>query len=126
MREVAAELNRLGADVLCCHGYKAAVLGRVAARRRGIAAVAVSRGWTAESLKVRFYEALDRINLRWMDRVVGVSDAQAAKVRRAGVAPERVTVIRNAIDPRRFSAAGGGPSQPLRDFFPRPPRQESR
>ena len=123
VREVAAELNRLGADVLCCHGYKAAVLGRVAARRRGVAAVAVSRGWTAESLKVRFYEALDRINLRWMDRVVCVSDAQAAKVRRAGVAPGRVTVIRNAIDPRRFSAAGGGPSQPLRDFFPRPPRQ---
>lgn len=102
VREIAANLDAVGADVLCCHGYKANLLGRIAARRAGIPAVAVARGWTGESFKVRLYERLDRFHLRWMNHVVCVSEAQAAKVRRAGVRPERMSVIYNAIDPMRF------------------------
>lgn len=102
VREIAAHLENFDADVLCCHGYKANILGRMAARRRKIPVVAVARGWTGESFKVRLYERLDRFHLRWMDRVVCVSEAQAAKVRRAGVRPDRIRVIYNAIDPSRF------------------------
>jgi len=102
VREIAGHLERLDADVLCCHGYKADMLGRMAARRQKIPVVAVARGWTAENLKVRLYERLDRFHLRWMDQVVCVSEAQAARVRRAGVRPERIRVIYNAIDPTRF------------------------
>jgi glycosyltransferase involved in cell wall biosynthesis len=102
VREIAGHLERVEADVLCCHGYKANLLGRIAARQRKIPVVAVARGWTAESFKVRLYERLDRFHMRWMDRVVCVSEAQAAKVRRAGVRAERMSVIYNAIDPTRF------------------------
>ncbi len=102
MREIAGHLERVEADVLCCHGYKANLLGRIAARRRKIPVVAVARGWTGESFKVRLYERLDRFHLRWMDHVVCVSEAQAAKVRRAGVRAARMSVIYNAIDPTRF------------------------
>jgi glycosyltransferase involved in cell wall biosynthesis len=101
--ELSAELARLGAQMLCCHGYKANLLGRIACRRLGIAAVAVARGWTGESLKVRFYEMLDRIHLRFMDHVVCVSEAQATKVRRLGVPSKRVSVIANAVDLDRFA-----------------------
>ncbi len=101
--ELTAELARLGTQVLCCHGYKANLLGRFAARRLRIPAVAIARGWTGECKKVRFYEALDRFHLRWMDHVVCVSEAQAVKVRRAGVPSQRVTVIANAIDLNRFA-----------------------
>jgi glycosyltransferase involved in cell wall biosynthesis len=102
VREVADYLRRLGADVLCCHGYKPDVLGWMAARRAGVPAVAVSRGWTAATLKVRLNETLDRFCLRRMDRVVCVSEGQAVKVRRAGVPPGCVVVIRNAIRAERF------------------------
>ncbi len=101
-REIAGHLERVGADVLCCHGYKANLLGRLAARRQKLPVVAVARGWTGESFKVRLYEKLDRFHLRWMDRVVCVSEAQAARVRRTGVPSDRVRVIYNAIDPERF------------------------
>jgi glycosyltransferase involved in cell wall biosynthesis len=103
-RELTRLLAQLRADVVLCHGYKANLLGRSAARRLHIPAVAVARGWTGESLRVRLYEALDRWHLRWMDRVVCVSQAQASRVLRAGVHPERVRVIHNAVDPERFSA----------------------
>src|SRR5262249_2863933 len=76
-RDLTNHLERLSPDVLFCHGYKADLLGRVAAQRRNIPAVAVSRGWTYESWKVHLYEALDRRCLRRMDRVVAVSEAQA-------------------------------------------------
>lgn len=102
--ELAGLLRDRDADVLLCHGYKANLVGRLAARRAGLPAVAVSRGWTGESRKVRLYERLDRWHLRLMDRVVCVSDGQAAKVLRAGVPAGRVTVIRNAARPEAFDA----------------------
>lgn len=122
-REIAGHLRRLKADVLCCSGYKPDIVGWLAARRAGIPVVAVAHGWTAATLKVRLNEALDRLVLRWMDRTVCVSEAQAVKVRRAGVAPERIVVIRNAID----AAVGGEPdpmdAQQLREFFAVPPER---
>lgn len=122
IREIAGHLDRVKADVLCCHGYKADLLGRPAARRCGVPAVAVSRGWTGENFKIRLYERLDRLALRWMDRVVCVSEGQAVKVRRAGVAPERVTVIHNAIRADRFASPRPEARDELRRFFANPPR----
>jgi glycosyltransferase involved in cell wall biosynthesis len=94
--ELTLRLRRLRADVLLCHGYKANVVGRLAARQVGIPAIAVSRGWTGENSKVRIYETIDRLHLRYMDRVVCVSHGQAQKVRRAGVPPFKIDVIPNA------------------------------
>jgi glycosyltransferase involved in cell wall biosynthesis len=97
LKGVKTALERFGADVLFCHGYKADTLGLWAARRHGIPVIGVSRGWTGESMRVRLYEALDRRVLRCMDHVVCVSEGQRAKVLRAGVAPEKTSVIHNAI-----------------------------
>jgi glycosyltransferase involved in cell wall biosynthesis len=119
-REIAEHLRRLEADVLCCHGYKANLVGRVAARNRRIPAVAVARGWTGESLKVRLYEAVDRFHLRWMDRVVCVSESQAEKVRRAGVRPPRIHVAHNAIDPDRFPDPDARYRTKLQRYFRQP------
>jgi glycosyltransferase involved in cell wall biosynthesis len=121
-RELTGLLRRSGADVLFCHGYKANLVGRIAARRRDIPVVAVSRGWTAENLKVRLYEWLDRWHLRWMDRVVCVSEGQARKVKKAGVDPARIVVVRNAVDISRFADVDLRCCQWLHDLFPRPRR----
>ena len=100
--DVTTELRRRKGDVLFCHGYKADLLGRFAARRVGVPVVSVSRGWTGENSRIRMYEAIDRFHLRWMDQVVCVSEAQARKARRTGVRRDRVRVIYNAVDPERF------------------------
>jgi glycosyltransferase involved in cell wall biosynthesis len=120
VRELTDRLMQQRIDLLCCHGYKPNLLGRPAARDVGIPAVAVSRGWTGASWKVCLYESLDRLHLRFMDRVVCVSAGQAAKVLRAGTAQRLVRVIRNAISTDRF----GDPDEPgrayLERFFARP------
>jgi glycosyltransferase involved in cell wall biosynthesis len=119
--EITDHLKQAEADLLFCHGYKAALLGRLAARRVGIPGVAVSRGWTGENLKVRLYEWLDRLHLRWMERVVCVSQAQASKVRRTGVREDRVIVIPNAVDPDRFSDPESQTRTRLLHLFREPP-----
>ena len=121
IRELTRLLVTLRVDVLAVTGYKANLLGLLAARRIGIPVVSVSRGWTAESRRVRLYETLDRYVLRWMDRVVCVSASQAAKVRKAGVSDAKITVIRNAIRTERFGEPQGRYKQRLQGFFPKPP-----
>lgn len=96
-REVAARLMERGVDVLCTHDYKSNLVGLWAARRAKIGVVAVFHGHTAEDRKVRLYEALDRRTLRRVDRCVCVSRETADRVLRAGVAPQRIKVIRNAV-----------------------------
>jgi glycosyltransferase involved in cell wall biosynthesis len=97
VKELQGILHRCGARLLCCHGYKANLLGLWAARRSGIPVVAVARGWTAENWKVRLYEALDRRVLRFMDHIVCVSEGQRVKVLRGRVAAEKTSVIHNAV-----------------------------
>ncbi|MCE5268538.1 MAG: glycosyltransferase family 4 protein [Planctomycetaceae bacterium] len=122
MRELTATLRDWRADVLCCHGYKADMLGMLAGRRLGIPVIAVSRGWTGETLRVRLYDAMDRRVLPAMDRVVCVSEAQAEKVRCRGVAPGKVVVIRNAIRSERFQRPSPDHRARLQQVFRKPPR----
>lgn len=119
--ELAAALRNARTDVLCCHGYKANLVGRMAARRLEIPALAVSRGWTGENLRVRLYESIDRFHLRWMDHVVCVSHGQSARVRQAGVPQERVSVIHNAIRVERFLRPQPSRRAELERLFARPP-----
>ncbi|MFO0907033.1 MAG: glycosyltransferase [Isosphaeraceae bacterium] len=123
VREVAGHLKRLDASVVCCHGYKPDILGLFAALRVGIPALSVAHGWTAATWKVRVNETLDRLCMRGMDRVVCVSEAQAKKVRSAGISARRAVVISNAIDPEPFLDSDPTARAELNALFPAvPPR----
>ena len=118
LAELTGLLKAQRADVLVCHTFKPNVLGRIAARRLGIPVVAVSRGWTWENLKVRVYEALDRVNLRFVDHVVAVSDGQAERVRKCGVPSTRLSVIRNAARLAAFAEPDPAFRDKIRGLFP--------
>ena len=123
VRELTSRLREWNADILCCHGYKADIVGLLAARRAGVPVIAMSHGWTAETWKVRVYEALDRACLRRMNRVVCVSEGQAEKVRRAGVRADRVVVIRNAVRAERFDCVAPADRMVLEAMFPQAPER---
>jgi glycosyltransferase involved in cell wall biosynthesis len=118
--EVEDHLRRSGADLLLCSGYKPDIIGWLAARRAGVPAVAVAHGWTAATRKVRLNEALDRWVLRRLACTVCVSEDMAVRVRRAGVPPDRVTVIRNAIDTPTLDHPDPAYRQMLQGLFARP------
>jgi glycosyltransferase involved in cell wall biosynthesis len=116
--ELIDVLRRQQADVLVPHGYKSNLIGVFAARRLRIPIVSVCHGWTSQCLRVRLYETLDRRILRWMDKVVCVSEAQAAKVRRAGVPAEKCLAIRDAVHAERFDVPDPAYAEALRRMFP--------
>ena len=117
-REIVQLLRHERADVLCTHGYKADLLGLPAARWAGVPIVAVSRGWTGAGRRAQVYEAVDRLALRWMDRVVCVSEAQRRKVLAAGTPVRKACVIRNAIRTERFAKPDPHYRDRLQDLFP--------
>lgn len=123
--EIEQFLRESNTDVLLCHGYKSILLGRFAARRAGIPAIAVSRGWTGQNRKVRMYEWLERRTLPLMDRVVCVSEGQAEKVRRWCAMPEaKICVIPNSARIDAFSQPDPRARERLLAFFPSDHRPE--
>lgn len=119
--EVAHHLREVRADLLTCHGYKPDIVGWLAARQARVPVLSVSHGWTGATWKVKAYENLDRLVLRWMDRVVCVSQAQADRVRRAFVPDPKVVVIRNAISGEAFAEPREEYRRRLLELFPTPP-----
>lgn len=109
--ELAGLLRRTGAALLVTHGYRPNIVGRLACWKAGIPTVAVSRGWTHETAKIRLFETLDRLFLRFADKVVAVSGGQRDKILAAGVAAGSVSVIRNAIDLSGYPCPDGMPAE---------------
>jgi glycosyltransferase involved in cell wall biosynthesis len=101
-------LRREGIRLLCAHGYKANVIGRLASWLTGIQHIAVSRGWTAENRRIIFYEILDRRFLRYTNHIVAVSEGQKKKIVSLGISPQKISVIHNAIDLGTLPDNGSG------------------
>lgn len=96
--ELIRLLEAKNVDLLVAHGYKANIIGRLATWIGKIPEIAVSRGWTGENRRIKFYEKLDRMFLRFADLVVAVSEGQRRKVKACGVRGDKVCVIHNGID----------------------------
>ncbi len=91
-------IERQGADILVTHEYKSNFYGHRAARRLKIPQVAYFHGWTAENVKVKFYNWLDRRVLPSLDRIITVSCATRSRLEAAGIPVEKIEVVYNAID----------------------------
>ena len=112
-REIADFVRSLRCDVVCTHGYKPDILGWMAARAARVPAVSVAHGWTGATWKVRLNEWLDRQVMKRFDRVIGVSAMQSRRVRRAGVADDRIVTVLNAVDPDAMGKSDSGLRQQM-------------
>lgn len=86
-------------DIIQTHSIKSHFLIRLSGAQKRIPWIAFHHGYTAENLKMRLYNQLDRWSLRGADRVVTVCGAFAAALQHLGVRQERLTVLHNAVSP---------------------------
>ena len=121
--EIAGHLKRLRADVLCTSCYKPDLVGWLAARKAGVPVVAIAHGWTGATRRVKVYETLDAFLMRWFGAVACVSEAVAARVRRAGVPARKVVIIRNALDTTPYDEPFPDARANVELFFSAPPRR---
>ncbi len=80
------------------HDYKTNFLGLLVSRVWPVRLVSMVHGWTVEGRRIRLYYRLDRLWLRFYERVICVSEDLRAECIRWGVRPERSVVIENAVD----------------------------
>ncbi len=83
--------------MLIGHDYRADYFVLQLSKRLRLPAVSISRGWTQNTLKVKFYEWLDRRFLRKMDGVVAVSERKYRELADGGIASDRLIHIPNSI-----------------------------
>ena len=78
--ELTRAIRRYQISLLCTHGYKANIIGWIAAHLTDCVQIAYARGWTSENWRVKFYDQLDRFVLHRTEWVVCVSQAQAGQL----------------------------------------------
>jgi glycosyltransferase involved in cell wall biosynthesis len=95
-----------GLGILHSHGYKSDILGLFAAKLAGAKILSTPHGWSkAADKKLRFYQALGAISLRFMDRVCPLSPGLQDLLIETGVKSARMTMIRNGVDISEIDAA---------------------
>lgn len=86
-------------DIVHTHGYKTDIIGCLAVRGTSCKAVATPHGWGATpGLRLKLYEALDRVALRFFDAVVPLSQAMYDGLSRLGLGNDRLHLIENGVD----------------------------
>ncbi len=89
-------------NILCTHDYRTHLIGFLAARGSNARWIVFSRGWTAENPKIKMFNLLDKIIVRFARHIVAVSDSQAKRLNRIFIPRNKISVVHNAIDPDKF------------------------
>lgn len=96
-RTLEEQTRRANCNFVQTHSLRAHIFGAWLARRLRIPWLAFAHGWTAEDIKVRVYNCIERCILRRPDRVVTVTDQIATSLRRSR-RRRPIDVIANAVE----------------------------
>jgi glycosyltransferase involved in cell wall biosynthesis len=95
-RELGKLFRRLRPQIVHTHVYRANVIAAAAARRLKVPVVSTAHGFTGRSLKIRVFQAMERVSFRRADAVVAVSRALGEELARFKLPASRIHVIANA------------------------------
>ena len=130
-RALLALMRRWQPEAVHTHGYRADVVAGLAARSARIPQVTTAHGFIGGDWRGRFYEWLQLQTARRAAAAVAVSTPIVERYRRAGVAPDRIHLIRNAWSGREplprdeaRRALGLAPGSPLVGWVGRVSREK--
>ena len=86
-------------DLVHTHGYFADIIGIPAARRLGLPVISTCHGFISTDRNLKVYNLLDRIALRFSDRIIAVSGDIKKNLVNNGIDERRIDVIQNAVRP---------------------------
>jgi len=89
-------------DVLHCHGYKSNFYGLLGSRNL-IPAVTTNHNWLTSHWKLKLYCLFDSLWIRRFERIVAVSEEIKRDMMKYRVPEEKIEVIDNGIDIKRFN-----------------------
>ena len=89
-------------DIVHAHDHKTDLLTWALARWEPIVPLSTAHGFAGDSRSEQFYYAVEKRLLARFPQVIAVSKPIKAELVRTGSHPDRVTIINNGIDHRRF------------------------
>jgi glycosyltransferase involved in cell wall biosynthesis len=101
-REMLALCRRENVAIWHGHDYKSNALGLLLARFWPMRLVTTVHGWGVTGGRRAWYYAVDRLSLRFYERVICVSDDLLSQCVAARVAKARCRLVHNAIDTEHF------------------------
>jgi glycosyltransferase involved in cell wall biosynthesis len=84
------------------HDYKSNILGLLLRRFWPMRLVTTCHGWVRHTRRTPLFYSLDKMSLRYFERVLCVSEDLLDACVRARVAPERCTLLQNGVDTEAF------------------------
>jgi glycosyltransferase involved in cell wall biosynthesis len=94
---LARRVRTKGISLLHAHDFKTDLLGLLTRAVSSVPVVTTIHGYIAITGKGKLYRAADRWLLKKMDRVIGVSEAMVPDLRKTGLPPSRIVIVRNCI-----------------------------
>jgi glycosyltransferase involved in cell wall biosynthesis len=101
---LAAMIRQYRPALIVTHEYKSNLYGYVASRITGVPHLVHFHGVTAEDVKVRLYNAIDRWVLKRSTGIITVSNETKAKLCGLGIAESRIEVVFNAVSESALDA----------------------
>jgi len=105
VQRITSLIKKENIEIVHSHDYKADLAALLACRKAGIRSISTPHGWNRSwDIKLRLYQWLDQVVLRYFDRVVPLSPSLYSSLRL--VSKENRMLISNFID--TGSLPGGG------------------
>ena len=104
---IALKMFREGKyNIIQSHGYKGHIIAYIVSRITGCKWLAMAHGWTRENLKIRAYNALERLLLRYPDYVVAVSPILYNILNKQRSKKRKLRLVLNAVDEKEIPFSG--------------------
>lgn len=91
-------IKRGNYDIIHTHGYLADIMGILSARMLNVPILSTCHGFIENSRRLTLYNNLDRMVLRYFDKIIAVSKDIKIDLRHSGVIETPIVVISNAVN----------------------------
>jgi len=104
LSEIKELIIRHKIDILSCHGYKADLCGLLLSKfyKCNVKLIAMVHGWVTPGIKHQIYYFLDKLVLRYFDKIILVAEGLFDELKGFMISPNKIVIIRNAIDKNDF------------------------
>lgn len=85
-------------DLVHTHGYFADIVGIPVAKKLSIPTIATCHGFISNDRNLRIYNRLDRLVLKFSDKIIAVSEEIKKELIQSGINESRIGVILNAVN----------------------------
>lgn len=102
---IAERLRGERFSLIHTHGYKANILGGIAAKLVGVKSIATMHLHTETTSRLKLYKIIDLLALRFFSKVIVVSESLHQYLIANGLPPKKIVTVHNAVDLGTFTSS---------------------